>query len=197
MPIPSAQASTWRSAPRLVPLICRIAARTRRGTGHQAYPRRSKAARSSAMCLSDAARTRRRHRHRHRHRRMESVMVRAVRMPRQIAGRGGIARKPSHRLTRRCGSLPRAQSGGEPGRNLGDDQVGPFRRCPRQTNADQRPHRRQNKERALPTRGNARSSGSSSVGLTGFEPVASSLSGMRSNQLSYSPAALCGVCPAR
>lgn len=35
------------------------------------------------------------------------------------------------------------------------------------------------------------------VGLTGFEPVASSLSGMRSNQLSYSPAALCGVCPAR
>ena len=31
------------------------------------------------------------------------------------------------------------------------------------------------------------------VGLTGFEPVASSLSGMRSNQLSYSPAALCGV----
>ena len=28
------------------------------------------------------------------------------------------------------------------------------------------------------------------VGLTGFEPVASSLSGMRSNQLSYSPAAL-------
>lgn len=34
------------------------------------------------------------------------------------------------------------------------------------------------------------------VGLTGFEPVASSLSGMRSNQLSYSPAALCGVCRA-
>nr|QJD07477.1 hypothetical protein ctg1_3446 [Streptomyces sp.] len=31
------------------------------------------------------------------------------------------------------------------------------------------------------------------VGLTGFEPVASSLSGMRSNQLSYSPAALCEV----
>ncbi len=28
------------------------------------------------------------------------------------------------------------------------------------------------------------------VGLTGFEPVASSLSGMRSNQLSYSPSAL-------
>jgi hypothetical protein len=39
--------------------------------------------------------------------------------------------------------------------------------------------------------------GPHAVGLTGFEPVASSLSGMRSNQLSYSPAALCGVCPAR
>lgn len=42
-----------------------------------------------------------------------------------------------------------------------------------------------------------RTGGLLAVGLTGFEPVASSLSGMRSNQLSYSPAALCGVCPAR